>query len=250
LLGIPLAWHLFKLAGQNKNRLLRIINITYIPLAIFSILLTASRTSLFAIVPAMIFIFWPKKLNLGRILLVMLVIIILLFFFQALLPTEIVERLASTSSSISSSDIGGRVSLWKAAISIFLDHFFLGIGSGTSPIIIGSVAHQIFLSILAETGIIGFILFMSILGIVINQAIKLPKGYSGLWLSVVFVWLIGVLSLSWEVAKATWLFLSFVIIEGAALVEINQNKNEEAIMSGNLESEAFSTTEEQNGLLI
>jgi O-antigen ligase len=85
--------------------------------------------------------------------------------------------------------------------------------------IIGSEAHQTFLSILAETGLIGFSLFICTLAIVLNQAARLLKGYSGLWFSVFFIWAIGVLSLSWEMKKITWLFLSFVIIEGAALRE-------------------------------
>ena len=89
--------------------------------------------------------------------------------------------------------------------------------AGTLFTTIGSESHQTFLSILAETGLIGFLLFACILAIVVNQAVRLPKGYSGLWLAVFFVWAIGVLSLSFEFRKATWLFLSFVIIEGAAL---------------------------------
>lgn len=250
LLGIPIAWHLFIIAGQNKNHLLQFINISYIPLAVFSILLTGSRTSLFAILPALIFIFWPKHLNIGRILLTLILIIFLLILFQAILPTEIIERFASTSTSISSSDIGGRVTLWKRAISLFLDHPILGSGSGTSPLIIGSVAHQTFLSILSETGLIGFITFISILAIVINQAIKLPKGYSGLWLSVLFVWTIGVLSLSWDVTKATWLILSFVIIEGESQFENKNTEKEEVIVSEIIKSKSLSTTTENTSLHI
>jgi hypothetical protein len=62
-------------------------------------------------------------------------------------------------------------------------------------------------------------LFTCILAIVVNQAVRLPKGYSGFWLAVFFVWTVGVLSLTFEFRKATWLFLSFVIMEGAALNE-------------------------------
>ena len=53
-LSIPIAWHLFLQADRKKNRLLKIINIVYIPLAFFAILLTGSRTSLFALIPAII----------------------------------------------------------------------------------------------------------------------------------------------------------------------------------------------------
>jgi O-antigen ligase len=81
------------------------------------------------------------------------------------------------------------------------------------------MAHQTFLSILAETGLIGFSLFACILAIVVKQAAGLLQKYSGLWFSVFYTWIIGILSLSWETKKVTWIFLSFVIIEGAALQE-------------------------------
>lgn len=219
LLGVPLAWHLFLNANKKKNRILRILNFSYIPLALFSISLTASRTSLFAIVPAVIYIFWPKRVDFGRFIVISIFLVISILVFRALLPSGVIERFASTSTSISSANFGGRINLWRETIVLFLRHPLIGNGSGTLFTIIGSESHQTFLSILAETGLIGFLLFACILGIVVNQAVRLPKGYSGLWLAIIFVWAIGVLSLSFEFRKATWLFLSFVIIEGAALNE-------------------------------
>jgi O-antigen ligase len=136
---------------------------------------------------------------------------------RSILPAGAIERLATVFSSIGAADIGGRVNLWKEAITVFLDHPLLGSGSGTLSTVIGALSHQTYLSVLAETGLVGFLLFFCILAVVLNQASRLPKEYSGLWFSVFFIWAIGVLSLSWEFTKATWLIFSFVIIEGAAL---------------------------------
>jgi hypothetical protein len=56
-LGLPVAWHLATSARNGtKSNLLRYINFAYIPLAIFAVLLTASRTALLAIIPAILFI--------------------------------------------------------------------------------------------------------------------------------------------------------------------------------------------------
>lgn len=217
LLGIPLAWHLFQGTDIKVNRFLRIIDISYIPLAIFSILLTASRTSLFAIVPALIFILWPKRLDIGRLIFISMFLVISFLVFRAIIPAGVTTRLATVTTSVSTADIGGRVNLWMEAISLFIRHPVVGIGSGTLYATIGTFAHQTLLSVLAETGLVGFLLLTCILTIVVNQAIMLPKGYSGLWLAVFFIWLIGILSLSWESTKSTWIFFSFVIIEGAAL---------------------------------
>jgi O-antigen ligase len=219
LLGIPLAWHLFLLIDAKKHLFLKIIDFTYIPLAIFSIFLTGSRTSLFAIIPAIIFILLPKGFKIGRYVLILVFLVASLLVIRYILPAAIIERLSTAFSSIGSADIGGRFNLWLGAVEIFLEHPLLGSGAGTLKTAIGTLAHQTFLSILAETGLIGFSLFICILGIVINQAARLLEKYSGLWFSVFYTWAIGVLSLSWETKKVTWLFLSFIIIEAIALQE-------------------------------
>jgi O-antigen ligase len=219
LLGIPLAWHLFLITDERKNRILKIINIAYIPLAVFAVFLTASRTSLFAIVPAIIFILWPKRLNAGRVMIVLVFLAVSLFIIWSILPAQVFERLATTFSSIGSADIGGRVSLWGKTIAVFLEHPIIGSGSGTLKMAIGTWAHQTFLSVLAETGLIGFLLFIFTIAFVVNQAARMPNENSRLWFSVLFVWIIGILALSWETKKATWLLLNFVIMEGAALRE-------------------------------
>jgi O-antigen ligase len=131
----------------------------------------------------------------------------------------VIERLSSVFTSIGSADIGGRVGLWVETAAIFLKHPFVGSGSGSLSFLIGTFSHQTFLSVLAETGLIGFILFCIVLVYIFSQLLRLPKGYIGLWVSTFFIWLIGVLSLSFEFRKITWLFFSFMIIQGFSLRE-------------------------------
>ncbi len=244
LLGLPIAWHLYNHSDKNKNRILKIINISYLPLALVTALLTGSRTSLFAIVPAAIFILWPKKVVISQFILRFVILVVSILLSLAFLPSSIIERLASTSTSISSGDIGGRVILWQETIASFIQHPIFGSGSGTLNTIIGGLSHQTFLSILAETGLIGILLFMCILAIVVNQAVRLPKGYSGLWLSSFFVWFIAVLSLSFEFRKVTWIFFSFVIIEGAALHNKYRSQNLNSNSSKTIKSHSITPVAE------
>ena len=218
-ISIPIAWHLLLQADRKQNRFLKIINIAYIPLAIFAILLTGSRTSLFALIPAIIYIARPKRLDIGQFIIIAVFLIASLFVILSIIPQAVIDRLATTASSISSEDIGGRVNIWRDALAVFSQHPFIGVGTGTHNYTIGGSAHNTYLSVLAESGLIGLFLFFFILALVLNQAARLFKEYAGLWFSVFFVWAIGVLSLSWEVKKVTWLILSFVILEGAALQE-------------------------------
>jgi len=90
---------------------------------------------------------------------------------------------------------------------------------------IGSAVHNTLLSIAADTGIIGLILFLLILGTVVHQAVSLPKGTAGLWLAIFLTWLIGVLSLSWDVKKLTWIILSLVIIESSFGAQLNAQES-------------------------
>jgi O-antigen ligase len=216
LMALPAAWYLFK---HPINRFLKYVNLAYLPLSVFTVLLTGSRTSLFAVIPAAIYIAWPKRLTTTRIIAMLLLLAASIFIFQAILPTGVIERLSSVFTSIGSADIGGRVGLWVETAAIFLKHPFVGSGSGSLSFLIGTFSHQTFLSVLAETGLIGFILFCIVLVYIFSQLLRLPKGYIGLWVSTFFIWLIGVLSLSFEFRKITWLFFSFMIIQGFSLRE-------------------------------
>jgi O-antigen ligase len=217
LLGLPLAWHLIVRPGQKKNLFFKIINICYLPMAIFATFLTGSRTSLFAIIPAAIYILWPKRVSVGRLFSTLIVLVISVFILRAVLPPAVIDRLSTAGSSVQYTYLSGRIGLWRETIDVFSGHSFFGSGSGTlfTTEGIGSDSHNTFLSVLAETGIVGFSLFVCILALVINQAIRLPKGYSGVWLATLFVWAIGALSLTWEFRKPTWIFLLFVIIAGS-----------------------------------
>ena len=116
--------------------------------------------------------------------------------------------------SIASNDLGGRVRMWKGSFEIFLDHPLLGIGSNalSAPGQLGSFAHNTFLSIMAELGLTGLLLFLGMLTIVMREAIRQPKRYSALWITIIAVWLIGVFTLTWEYTKPTWFFLTLIII--------------------------------------
>jgi O-antigen ligase len=246
-LSIPIAWHLILQADRKQNRFIKFINIAYIPLAIFAILLTGSRTSLFALIPAIIYVARPKRLDIGQFIIIAVFLIASLFVIFSIIPQAVIDRLATTASSISSEDIGGRVNIWKGALSVFMQHPFIGAGAGTNNYLLGGSAHNTYLSILAETGIIGLLFFFCILAVVLNQTARLFKEYAGLWFSVFAVWAIGVLSLGWEVKKVTWLILSLIIVEGAALQEyylaeklkskVSETEKSQSLLGG-LESES------------
>ena len=220
MMGLPVAMQLFFVAGQNnKGKILKLINLAYIPLAIFSIILTGSRTSLIAVIPFGIYLVGTQQIKFDRKILIFFILLVSLFALIPFIPQSVMTRLGTLGSSIEAGDLGGRVELWRQALQVFSHHPVMGLGSGTLDSAIGSAAHNTFVSVTAETGFIGFALFFTILAIVFFQAMNIPNGNSGLWVAIFLTWVIGVSSLSWEFRKLTWLFLNFIVIEGSFTYE-------------------------------
>jgi len=220
IIGLPIAMQLFFAAGQGgRGIVLKIINLAYIPLAIFSIILTGSRTSLIAVIPFGIYLVGTQQIKFDRKVLVFGLLLISTIALFPFIPQSVTTRLGTLGSSIEAGDLGGRVELWQQALVVFSNHPFMGLGSGTLDSAIGSAAHNTFVSVAAETGSIGFMLFSAVLALVLFQAMNISNGNSGLWVAIFLTWVIGVCSLSWEFRKLTWLLLNFIVIEGSFTYE-------------------------------
>jgi O-antigen ligase len=215
-LGLPIAWHLATSRdNQDRYTILQILNFAFIPGALFAILLTGTRTAIFAVIPAFAYIIGTTR-RLKPILRYSSLVFLVgaMFWLEPLIPRSIIERLGTTGASIITGDLGGRVNLWLQSLSLFYIHPLFGIGSGalSSPLVIGAMAHNTFLSVLTEVGLIGFVLFTCILVIVVQQAINQKKAYAILWTTILTIWAIGVFTLTWEYRKVTWLFLTLVVV--------------------------------------
>lgn len=214
MMGLPIAMQLFFAAGQeNKGRILKLINLAYIPSSIFAIILTGSRTSLIAIIPFGIYLFATQQIKFDRKILVFGILLISLLALLPFIPQTVITRLGTVGASIEAGDLGGRGDLWREGIAAFAQHPILGVGGGAINYAIGAAVHNTFISVATETGLIGFVLFLFILGLVVYKVSRLPRKTSELWLAIFMTWAIGVLSLSWEFRKVTWIILSFAIIE-------------------------------------
>ena len=215
-LGLPIAWYLAISTDKNgKSRILAILNYMFIPSALFAIILTGSRTALFAAIPALIYIFSTfKRFRMFNRVIIFIGLVGTLIVVQLSIPSSSFDRFSTTASSILTGDLGGRVSLWQAAMSIFQENPIIGIGSGalSSPLELGTVAHNTYISVLTELGLFGLCLYTAVLIIVLFTALRQSKPYSDVWLAVFMVWLIGVLSLTWEYRKTTWLIMSMIVI--------------------------------------
>lgn len=237
-LGLPVAWHLAISAGNSiKDRILMLVNYAYIPASLFAIMLTGSRMALFAIVPAILYIVGTaNRLKPFFRILIFAFLCGTLFGIQFYFPPSTVDRLATAFDSIAAGDIGGRLRLWGASMEVFSEHPLLGVGSGAlgSSAALGSFAHNTFLSVLAELGLIGFILFVAMLSIVVYQAINQPKLLSMMWLTVLSIWAIGASTLTWEFRKPTWLFMILIVISASLFRRCDSERLEGTPLSAEL----------------
>lgn len=215
-LGLPIAWYLALINdSQTKNRFLTLVNYIFIPSALFAIVLSGSRTALFTTIPAIIYILSTiQRFRPFSRLVIFFILIGSLIILQQFIPQSVIERFATTATSIITGDLGGRVSLWQASGSIFLESPLIGIGSGalSSPIELSTVAHNTYLSILTELGLVGFLFYLGTLVSILLMIIVQTKPQGQLWFAVFMVWIIGVLSLTWEYRKVTWIMFSMIAI--------------------------------------
>lgn len=222
-LGMPAAWYLASSANtKGQNRLLRLIDYAYIPVSGFVIFLTGSRLALFTIFPALLYIFGttihPKRILTSAI--VILVVAGLLLAMYSFVPPATWERLTTAKSSITAGDLGGRVPIWKECLRVFQEHPFLGVGAGAFRVVnpYKSAAHNTYLSVLAELGVVGFLLFLSLLAVVAYSILVQPKTEFFLWLTTILILLTGISVQTWEFTKTTFLIFGWAVM-GANFME-------------------------------
>ncbi len=167
--AISLAWMLI-IWNRPSSKIFLPVNYAMPIIAIVGTLFTGSRGGAISVVlalgPIALYI-WKRPIGAA----------ILAGGLFMLLPSILVSdklqgsinRIANAASSGESDGFSGRLDLWKAAIELALQNPFLGTGvggfnAGSSELALNTTsgvngAHQAFLAVLSETGIVGLVLF-------------------------------------------------------------------------------------------
>lgn len=211
VLGIPLAWHLAVTGGALS---LRLVNFCYLPAALFGVMLSGTRTALIAALPVAAFVLASlRHLNMAARLGVGLAAGLSVAVLLPLIPEASLARFATLGEELSGGDLNGRLQIWREGLTALLAQPLTGVGSDAfrAAVASGKVAHNVFISVAVETGVIGLVIFCSVLVLVLRSALAQPRPYAGLWLSVLAAWLLAACALTIEPRKQTWLVFSLAV---------------------------------------
>jgi O-antigen ligase len=215
-IGIPAAYYLAT-SGVIKRRTLRWVYWLFCPVAVITVLMTASRGGFMAMSIGILFLIatYSKgglKVKVGLVA----ISIIALILAWKLVPEANLLRLMDVGGELRFGRWSSRRDILEAGLRVFWESPIIGMGSGTFISAVGitadwQVAHNAFLGVLVEGGIIGFLLFVSMPILAAVSALRMPARERFLWLGILLTWGVGVLSLSWEYRKVTWFILGLLV---------------------------------------
>jgi len=215
-LGLPMAWYL---GMTYRQPLLRWGCRAYLPIAVVAIGLTGSRGGMIATTVALLFVpLSMTRLSPGRLVSSMVMLCVAGALAVAYVPETIVERLFTIGTELQGGHIGGRAKLWKAGLEAFAHEPVAGYGTGhfktaISPMLgeATQVAHNSFISVLVEQGIVGFLLYMTMLVLVFLSVMKLPTLERRFALILLATLGVAMLPLTWEDRRAVWVILAILL---------------------------------------
>ena len=144
-------------------------------------------------------------------------------------PPEMLHRIATAAGEVTGtesagsgwgeSDIGGRADIWAQSFAAFSDRPIGGVGLSAhrDAVPVGKEAHNTYLSVLTETGIVGFLAFATVLA-AIWMYVRRHRGWNRwYWCSQLAVIAIGAASLSLEDSKSVWIFVALAVASTATV---------------------------------
>jgi O-antigen ligase len=213
-LAVPMAWYL----GMTYHRpLLRWICRAYLPVGVVAIGLTGSRGGMLAGIVALLVIpLTITRLSPARLATAIAALALSGGLAVAFIPDKIVQRLATTGTSVEDLSMGGRFGIWMAGVKAFARRPLVGYGTGgfqgaVRPWGIDQVAHNSYLSVLVEQGLIGLLFYLSMFLAVFLSVRRLPRPERQFALVLLATLVMTMLPLTWEDNKAVWFVLAALL---------------------------------------
>ena len=215
-MALPMAWYL---GMYHQKPWLRWVCRAYVPIGMVAIGLTGSRGGMIASLVALLFVpLSMTNLSPGRLVTAITVLSLSGALAVAYVPDRVVQRLATTGESVEDLSFGGRFRLWRAGANAFARKPLMGHGVSSFKRAVtadlGSniqVAHNSYLSVLVEEGLIGFLMFSMMLFSVFLAVLRLSRLERRFALVLFFTAAVAMLPLTMEDHKSIWVVLGILI---------------------------------------
>jgi O-antigen ligase len=175
--GLPFVFISF----LRKKGIYKLLMLGLLVFLIVGIVLSYSRSGVVALLVVFFGILWLER----RRPLVWIIIIATLTIGLILVPPNFIYRMLLTVASAQDDSISIRLDLWQAAWKFFTQYPITGIGIGQfialetrithhmEPLVV----HNMYLEVLAELGIVGFIAFMTIIWLSFSSFIQAARRF-------------------------------------------------------------------------
>lgn len=216
-LSLPFSYQLAVETPGIRSWLYRL----HVVVAITAILLTASRSAMVASLVALGIVPTTGLLRRSRRAFVATLVTgaIASCAVWFVVPQASWQRLGTTTAEMTEGTLDSRTTVWAAGLKVFPLHPFLGVGSGAyedsvTPIIgypdSGQhfVAHNTYLSILVECGLVGLLIVVLLVLVLARHVAALPSARAIMWTFCLLTLATAMTSATWENYKPAWILLS------------------------------------------
>lgn len=224
-LAIPMTAYL---ATQTTQKWVKFFYILCIPTIMFAVFLTGTRTAaIVAIIGLLYWIFTYRKASFrikSTFIIIFVASVIAVFSFA---PKHSVERIFSSAESIRSGTLNYRTVIWRGSIEQWAKSPIIGHGIGSLGNVLNTQhieydsAHNTFIHILTENGIIGLILYLLIIGSILYYIMHARLEEKAFFISLILTILVSQTTQHTHFSKETWFALTMLAIHAYSLSRKN-----------------------------
>ena len=216
--GIPMGVWLYT---QTKHWALKLFNLSTIPVVFYGIFLTGTRTGLVCgAIGLMYLAFTQRKASFNLKMIYVGVLIGLAVAVISLAPKASVERIFSIGEAVASGDLNHREVIWQHTLSAWADDPLIGGGTGAlghslNPYHINfEWAHNAYIQLLGENGVIGLAIYLLMIGSLLYYALKCQIETKFFLLTLWFTIFISQMTLHSQNLKEVWFVWSVIGVHG------------------------------------
>lgn len=215
-IAIPIAAYLAKF---SPSKYLRLLNLTAIPLIFYGIFLTATRTAfIVGIIGLLYWLFTQRKASM--MIKVGIFIVMIAAFSTALFlaPKSSIERLSTVGESVSEGTLNSRSTIWGGSINQWKDSPIIGVGLGglgkalSLEHINYDAAHNSFIHIMTENGIIGLLLYLMVNFSLLIYIMHMPINEKAFLFAFLMTIVVSQLATHLQSEKITWFVYTMIAV--------------------------------------